>query len=151
MTKFHFRLATLLRLGESVRDERRGQLAEAYRADELLEQRQDTLTQELEAIRASSREDMAPGPVDLDRIVEAQRYELALRAQQRHFAQQREVVGAEIERRREALLAANREVRVLEKLRGRQEERHRQDEARRAARQLDEIATARAAAGREEA
>jgi len=37
MPKFQFRLATLLRLREATRDERRGRLAEAYRVDEVVE------------------------------------------------------------------------------------------------------------------
>ncbi len=144
MAKFQFRLATLLRLGESVRDERRGQLAEAYRADELLEQRQSMVAGELDSLRTACRSAVTPGSVDLDRIVESQRYELALRARQKHLMHQRKAVESEIERRREALLAANREVRVLEKLRERQEERHRHEEARRDIRQLDEAAAVRA-------
>ncbi len=148
MAKFHFRLATLLRLGESVRDERRAQLAEAYRADELLERHEAMLAEELDALRAACRQAVTPGRVDLDRIVETQRYELTLRAQQKHFAQQRTTVAGEIERRRETLLDANREVRVLEKLRERQAERHRHEEARRDLRQLDDVAAART--GREE-
>ena len=36
MTKFKFRLATLLKLREAARDERRGQLAQAYQADEII-------------------------------------------------------------------------------------------------------------------
>lgn len=150
MAKFQFRLATLLRLGESVRDQRRGQLAEAYRADELLEQHEGMVARELAAVRASGRKAVAPGTVDLDRIVETQRYELALRAQQEHFAQKRKVVAGEVERRREALVAANREVRVLEKLRERQQERHVQEESRRDLRQLDEAAAARAGRPEEE-
>lgn len=149
MAKFHFRLATLLRLGESVRDDRRAQLAEAFRADELLEQHETTLAEELASLRAASRQAVGPGGVDLDRIVETQRYELAMRVQQKQFAAQRKAIAQEIERRREALLAANREVRVLEKLRERQAERHRQDEARRDLRQLDEAA-ARTVCGEEE-
>ncbi|MDY0167542.1 MAG: flagellar export protein FliJ [Thermoguttaceae bacterium] len=150
MAKFQFRLATLLRLGESVRDERRGQLAEAYRADEMLEQRQGMVAGELASLRTACRNAVTPGNVDLDRIVESQRYELALRAQQKHLTHQRKAVEGEIERRREALLAANREVRVLEKLRERQEERHRHEEARRDIRQLDEAAAVRVGRTEEE-
>jgi flagellar protein FliJ len=150
MAKFQFRLATVLRLGESVRDDRRVQLAEAYRADELLEHRDAMLAKELASLRAACRKAMAPGSVDLDRIVEVQRYELALRAQQKHFAQQRMAVANEIERRREALLAANREVRVLEKLRERQQQRHQHEEMLRDIRQLDEAGAARTGRGEEE-
>ena len=140
MPKFHFRLATLLRLNESVRDERRSQLAEAFRADELLEQREGMVADEIAATRSAGRKAVTPGTVDLDRIVEAQRYEMALRAQQKLLGQQRKAVGGEIERRREAVLAANREVRALEKLRERHKQRYQQDEARRAIRELDEVA-----------
>ncbi len=150
MAKFRFRLATLLRLGESVRDERRARLAEAYRADELLEQHEAALAEELASLRTACRSTVMPGSVNLDRMVETQRYELVLRAQQKHFAQQREAVAGEIERRREALMAANREVRVLEKLRERQEQRHRHEEARRDLRQLDEATAARAGRGEEQ-
>ncbi len=143
MAKFHFRLATLLRLGESVRDERRAHLAEAYRADELLEAHEAALAKELAALRAAGRTAVMPGTVDLDQLVDAQRYELSVRSQQKHFARQRQAVAGEIERRREALLAANREVRVLEKLRDRQAQRHQAAEARRDIRQLDEVAASR--------
>jgi flagellar export protein FliJ len=53
-------------------------------------------------------------------------------------------VGAEIERRREVLVEADRDVRVLEKLREKQTERHRYEENRREIRQLDEVAQLRA-------
>ncbi len=140
MPKFHFRLATLLRLNESVRDERRSKLAEAFRADELLEQREAMVADEIAATRAGGRKAVTPGAVDLDRIVEAQRYEMALRARQKLLEQQRKAVGGEIERRREAVLAANREVRALEKLRERHKQRYQQDETRREVRELDEVA-----------
>ncbi len=147
MPKFHFRLATLLRIGESVRDQRRTQLAEAFRADELLEQRQGMVAQQLADARDLCRKAATPGAVDLDRIVETQRYELTLLAQQKQLAHQRKAVAGEIERRREAVLAANREVRVLENLRDRQHERFRQEEARRDLREIDEVASRTAGRG----
>ena len=75
-----------------------------------------------------------------------QRYEVTLRAYEKQALEQRKRVAAEIERRREALLAANRDVRVLEKLREHQLQRHRDDENRRDIKRLDEIAGQRAAA-----
>jgi flagellar FliJ protein len=140
MAKFKFRLATLLRLRESARDERRAELAEAYRVDDLLRQRFDELSAELEAARQQCRRAAGPGTVDVDRLLEAQRYELTLRFQQGQLEQQRKAVAAEIERRRAALVEANREVRVLEKLRDNQSDRHRQEEGRREIKQLDEVA-----------
>jgi flagellar protein FliJ len=140
MSKFKFRLATLLRIRESARDERRGALAEAFRVDELLRARLDDVVAELGHLRAQCRQAAGPGEVNLDRLVEAQRYELTLRNQQRQLVRQREAVADEIERRRQALIEADREVRVLEKLREKQAGQHRQAEEYRAARRLDEVA-----------
>ena len=145
MSKFKFRLATLLRLREAARDERRMELAEAYRLDDLLQERFDHVSGQLLGLRDQCRRAAGPGPVDVDQLVEAQRYELALRAQQMQLEQQRESVAAEIERRRRAMVEANRDVRVLEMLRENQARRHRREEGRREIKQLDEVAGRRAA------
>ncbi len=140
MPKFQFRLATLLRLREATRDERRGRLAEAYRVDEVVEAQLESVAGELDWLRGRCRRVAGPGKVDVDQLTETQRYELALRAQQMQLRQQREQVAVEIERRRRALIAADRDVRVLEKLRDRQAENHRQTENRLEIKQLDEAA-----------
>jgi len=140
MAKFKFRLATFLRLREATRDERRAELAEAYRVDEVLHQRLENVGWELDCLKSQSRRATGPGAVDVDRLVEAQRYELTLRAQQSQLVKQREALAAEIERRRLALVEANREVRVLEKLREKEALRHQQEENRQEIKQLDETA-----------
>lgn len=143
MPKFKFRLATLLRLREDARDERRGQLAEAYRLDELLQQRVDEISDKLIGLRGQWRDAAAPGTVDVDQLVVAQQYELSLRMQRRQLEQQRESVATEIQRRRQVLVEANRDVRVLENLRENQSSRHRREEERREIKQLDEVACQR--------
>jgi flagellar protein FliJ len=140
MSKFKFRLATLLRLHEATRDERRGALAEAYRVDDVLQNRMERTRDELRRVQSQCRSAVAPGEVDVDRLVEAQRYEMTLRAEQAQLGRQRKTVAEEIERRRQALLEADREVRVLEKLRDKQAEHHRLEDQRREAKRLDEVA-----------
>ena len=140
MAKFKFRLATLLRLREATRDQRRTELAEAYRVDDVLQQRIEQMDRELVALRTQCRQAAAPGAIDIDQLVAAQRYELVLRAQRKQVSGQREQVAAEIERRRQVLVEANRDVRVLEKLREKQAKRHRQEENRREIKRLDEVA-----------
>ncbi len=140
MGKFKFRLATLLRLREAARDERRTELAEAYRLDDVLRERLHGVEQELSSVRGQCRKAAGPGPVDVDQLVEAQRYELSLKAQQGELDRQREVIATEIQRRHQALVGANRDVRVLEKLRRRQAQRHRHEENRQEIKQLDEAA-----------
>lgn len=143
MARFKFRLATLLKLREATRDERRTELAQAYRADDVLRGYMEEVLAELNLLKERCRKAAAPGTVDVDRLLEAQRYEIILKVQQRHLDEQRQRLGAEIERRRVALLAANREVRILEKLRELQAQRHRQQENRLEIKQLDEVARLR--------
>ena len=147
MAKFRFRLATLLKLREATRDERRAELAQAYQADALLEQQQDRLQRELAGLVLQSRKVAGPGTLDVDQLLQTQRYELFLRARQSQLADQRGTVAEEIERRRQILVEADREVRVLEKLRQRQLERHREEEGRREMKILDEVAGLRALRG----
>jgi flagellar FliJ protein len=145
MAKFKFRLATLRKIREATRDQRRAHLAEAYRADEILQQQSDQIEHELSDLREECRRASGPGPVDVDRLTQAHLHELVLRAHQQHLGRQREAVAAEIHLRREALVHANREVRVLEKLEEKQAARHQQQENRRQIKQLDEVARRRAA------
>jgi flagellar export protein FliJ len=148
MTRFTFRLATLLRLRESDRDQRRAELAQAYHADDILRQQHEELERERLGLVAGSREAAGPGTVDVDRLIQTQRYELLLRSHQQQLGRQREAVAAEIGRRRETLVRANREVRILENLREKQVQRHYEEEGRREVKRLDEVAAQRV--GREE-
>ncbi|MGA2032787.1 MAG: flagellar export protein FliJ [Thermoguttaceae bacterium] len=143
MSQFQFRLATLLRLREVTRDQRRAALAEAYRVDAVLRERLGRVVAEIEALKAECRQAAAPGAVDVQRLVQAQRYELALRLQHAQIARQCETVAAEIQRRQQMLLEANRDVRTLEKLRDRQAEKHALEQQRQDAKRMDEIAQQR--------
>ncbi|OHB67131.1 MAG: flagellar export protein FliJ [Planctomycetes bacterium RBG_13_63_9] len=145
MAKFKYRLATLLRLREAARDERRTELAEAYRVDDVLREQLRQVEEALGGLRARCRSVAGPGRVNVDLLVEAQRYDVALRTRQHDLKKQREAVAAEIERRRQAVVEADREVRVLEKLRQRQADRYLLEENRRQGKQLDEVAGQRAA------
>lgn len=143
MAKFKFRLATYLRLREWVRDQRQSQLAQAYRADQVILQEGKRLEEESAGLVERMRQAAGPGPLHVDRLLDAQRYQLVLRAQQHHLQQQHELVKTEIQRRRHALVEANRDVQVLERLRSRQHCQHRYQENRQQIRQLDEIGQCR--------
>ncbi len=143
MASFQFRLATLSRLREAARDERRGQLAEAQRAEQVIIDRVAEIAREQADVERRSLDAARPGAVDVDRLADAARYEMILKLERQSADQQRQAVAAEIEKRREALLAADREVRVLEKLREAQHQRHLEEEARAEAKQFDETAVMR--------
>jgi flagellar FliJ protein len=139
MSKFKFRLSTLLQLRETTRDECRTELAQAYRADEIVEQEQERIATEVAKLEQENRTAASPGELDVDRLLEARRYSLVLGAQEKQAVAQRQAIAEETERRRRKLVEANRQVRVLEELRGRQQSRHREDENRAEIKLLDEV------------
>jgi flagellar FliJ protein len=147
MARFKFRLATLRKIRETIRDDRRARLAEAYRADEILEEQADEIGRNLGMLYEECRRVSSPGEVDVDRLTQAHLHELVLRGQQHQLRLQRERVAVETEARREALVQANREVRILEKLEEKQRDRYRREESRRETRLLDEVAQQHAARG----
>jgi flagellar export protein FliJ len=141
MTAFRFRLTSVLKLREATRDERRAQLAEAYAAEEKLLARQRAIETDLAGLGQLRQERTATGPVNIDLFVSASRYEAVLRQELATIAGHVATLATEIERRRQALIVADHEVRMLEKLRDKQRELHRQAEAALETKQLDEIAS----------
>jgi flagellar FliJ protein len=138
--KFQFRLTPLLRLHEATRNERRAHLAEAYRADEILRGQVAEVEQGLAALKQECRRSAQPGTVNVDRLIDSQRYEFLLLAQRATLKQHEEALAAEIERRRQALVDADREVRILEKLRETQQQQHNQEIERHEVKLMDEVA-----------
>ncbi len=139
--KFHFRLSTLLSLRQSVRDQCRVRLAEARRADAGIESQLAELHAEQVRTEREHRRAAGPGEVRLDQLAEAGRYAAALRARQAELHELRETLAVELERRRLALLGADRDVRSLEKLRDRDQQQHRLEAGRQESRQLDGAAS----------
>jgi flagellar export protein FliJ len=76
----------------------------------------------------------------VDRLLDSQRYDLLLRFEQQRLEQQLRVILDEAERRQIALVEADREVRVLERLRETARQRQRRDDLQREAVRLDEAA-----------
>jgi flagellar FliJ protein len=72
-------------------------------------------------------------------VLAAQRYQLVLEAQRRALAEQAARLDEEIERRREDVVAADQQVRVLDKLRERRQREHRYAAERAEAKRLDEV------------
>lgn len=143
MAKFRFRLQSLLRLRELARDQRRAELAQAYQAEAILADHQRRLEEVRGRLLDEQTAAAGPGPVDVERLLECRRYELLVFAQQQQLAAQRKLVEEEIERRQQAAVEADRQVRLLERLRQRQQQRHQLDEHRRETKQIDEAAQLR--------
>jgi flagellar FliJ protein len=140
MTNYKFRLETLLRLRIAERDQRRADLAKALRAEEMLRAEDQAVERQQAAAAEESRRLKSPGSADVDALLQTHRFELALTTQRRTLASQIAQVQAEAERRRLALVEADRQVRVLEKLRARQAAAHRRESERLDVKQFDELA-----------
>ena len=140
MSQFKFRLESLVKLRQEDRQQRRVELAEAYKADGILARQADLVALEITDMRKRCLAAASPGHVNVDRLVEIQRFEQFLRAKASGLSERKTRLVEEIEKRRLALVEADRQVRVLEKLRERQLETHRTYELKREVAMLDEVA-----------
>lgn len=143
MAKFQFRLSTLQRLRESHRDEMRSKLAEAFQAERMLVERADAIRVEEGKLREVQREFLKDPSTDANQLLDVQRYAATLKGQLSTIQSQSAVLAEEIEKRRLALVTADQQVRVLEKLHERQLTAHRRHEQSVEAKTLDEIASQR--------
>jgi flagellar export protein FliJ len=143
MAKYKYRLETLQKVREAHRDQQRASLAEAFRAEQVLAENRAQLVAEEEALRELQRSATAGHYLDVNRLLEAQRYDLLLKAQSQQLAKQAVLLAAETERRRQALVEADREVRVLELLDERHRRAHQLEAERKETKRLDEAATVR--------
>ncbi|MEX0819276.1 MAG: flagellar export protein FliJ [Pirellulaceae bacterium] len=149
MSKFHFRLESLMKLREADRQQRRIELAEAFHAETLLRQQATQLQQDIQGVEIQSRAISSPGRIQVDQVLDTHRYKLMLKSQVMILGQKEAQLQAEIEKRRAALAAADRDVRVLEKLRDRKRQEHDAAELKRERKLLDEIAAQRWTRGKE--
>ena len=132
-----------MKLRKEDRQQRRAELAEAHRADGILARRADLVTLEIKEMRKRCLAAASPGRVDVDRLIAIQRFEQVLQAKAEGLTQRKSRLIEEIEKRRLAVVEADRLVRVLENLRDRQLETHQTDELRREVKMLDEVALSR--------
>ena len=149
MSNFRFRLQTVLRLRIATRDERRAELGRAQRAAEVLREQQEKIAADLVQNQVEVRDFMAKqaasaGGVNVDHLLNANRHALVLKAQGAQLAQQQTQIAAEIAKRQAALVEADRDVRVLEKLQEKGLQEHELRELAKEQRELDEIGILRA-------
>ncbi len=141
MTKFQFRLTALQTLRESHRDEMRAKLAEAYQAEQLLQEQVRTIHAEEAQLQEAQRSTLGVPETDINQLLHAQRYSSVLRGQLGAMTQQSQLLAVEIEKRRQALVEADQEVRVLEKLRERKLAAHQRQQQLAECKRLDEVAS----------
>lgn len=128
-----------MRLRLSERDQRRADLAKALRALEVLQTELAKVQAEQRDVAHRGRALKAPGGADVDALLATHRYDMLLTVKRLQLGEQISQVQGECERRRLALVEADRTVRVLEKLRERRELDYQRQAERREIRQLDEV------------
>lgn len=143
MRKFNFRLETVLQLREQERDERKRELQQALTARDIVCQQQAILERERQNLSTALRASLLQGNIDADQMLAWRRYETVLSAQQDYVAKQLAAIDTEIEKRQQALMEANRAVRILELLREKQRAAHEKRERSHEMKQLDELANRR--------
>jgi flagellar export protein FliJ len=140
MAQFQFRLASLLQLRQAERERRQSLLAETLAQLRQLQVHRGALESELRDQQRSTRAIAGPGLLDVGGLRRADRFRSSLGSRLARLAEQERSVEQEIGRRREALVEADREVRVLEKLQARQHARHRAEQAQTERNELDDVA-----------
>jgi flagellar FliJ protein len=140
MATFRFRFQTLLKLRLAERQRTMSELAEAFWAETLLRGQRRELALEQETARQQLRLAASPGIVDVDRLLQLDRHEFLLEAQQLLLERRNAELQAEIQRRQAALAEADRQVQVLEKLCERQRALHCHEELRQDQIRIDEVA-----------
>jgi flagellar protein FliJ len=140
MAKYKFRLETLRKVREARRAQQRVSLAEAFRAEQILADKRAELVAEEVDLRRLQRSASDERYLDVNKLLEAQRYELLLKARAQELAKQATLLAAETERRRLLLVEADRDVRVLELLDERHRREHVRQQQRNEIKQLDEVA-----------
>src|SRR5215813_6231508 len=109
MAKYKFRLEAVQRVREARRDEQRVSLADAFRAEQILAETRAELAVETESLRVLQRAATAGKYLNVNQLLEAQRYELLLKARGQELNKQAILLAAESERRRQLLVEADRE------------------------------------------
>ena len=144
MRAFRFRLQTLQKLREQVRDAAQRKLAQTEQQRSELQQREQEVRGELQGLEQHMRRAVSKQQVDVDRIMDGHRHQLALQARLAELDQAIAHANDEVSRCRNKLIEADRDVKVLEKLHERQLAEHARQLEAHEAKLLDEAAVVRA-------
>ena len=138
---FKFRLEPLIKIRKNVLQECQAALAKAYDERRILEEHLQEVERQLAEGTATARSLMQPGQkVNIDYLLGIRRQEMFLLAHQNEIKQKMQEADEEIERCRAAVVEANKEVKILEKLKEKRHEQYLEDERREEAKAMDEIA-----------
>ncbi|MDR3108639.1 MAG: flagellar export protein FliJ [Planctomycetaceae bacterium] len=145
MSHFKFRFETLLHLRENALNWQRAEFAKALEALTILEDTLKKTQEEIAAATINGREMMQSGKIDIQYLLGLRRHESYLQGVVGQTKMQIESVSEEVEKRRQAVMEANRKKKALEMLKEKQQSRAAADEQRAEMKQMDETASIRTA------
>jgi len=137
---FNFRLRPLQKIRENTRRERQAELARAMEAESLVREKIESLARDIAGTKEEGRRLAAAGTINVDFLVGLRRHEAWLLAQKQEAEQKLEQVLAEVERRRLAVVEADKEVKILEKLHEKLKDKYDSEQAAKEIVAFDEIA-----------
>lgn len=142
MSNFRFRLQSIMRLRVRERDKAGQALQQAQLAKQKLLDQARAIQEESDR-QITVRSAASLGQVDVQRVIDAQRYQLTLAESIRSLEGNITLIDEEIEKRRARLVVCEQEVRVLEKLEENQRDAWEAEQALRSQGRLDEWASHR--------
>ena len=138
---FKFRLEPLITIRENVLKECQAELAKAYDARRILEEHLQKIARQLSEGTEVARSIMQPGQtVNVEFLLGLRRQEMFLRANQDDLKQKMQVIDEEIEVRRAKVAEANKELKIVEKLKEKRYEQYLEEEKQEEIKEMNEIA-----------
>jgi flagellar export protein FliJ len=140
MTNANSRFLSLLHVRRAERDRGRVELAEALHAVDAIRQQMAELSREMQRTQQMTRAASRPGALNVNRLRTTHQYEHLLELRCRQLQQREAAMESVVQTRRESLVAANQQVRMLEKILEAEMEELQLASERDTQRELDEIA-----------
>lgn len=134
------RLSMLLRVRVAERDHCRMALAAASKSLDTIRGQLAELAAEMERLQRLTRRVTRPGSVNVNRALDSYRYDRLLELRQQQLRQREAATRQLFEAKRELVIQADREVRIVEKLVEQEHQRQYLQRERREQQALDEVA-----------
>ena len=141
---FYFRLEPLITIRDNELKERQAELAKAYEARHILEETLKTVEKQLaEGIETARSLTQEGQTVNVEFLLGLRRQEMFLLTQQDDLTKKMKMIDEEIEKRRTAVVEANKELKIVEKLKEKRYEKYLEEENKQEMKLMDEIASNR--------
>ncbi|MDR0869768.1 MAG: flagellar export protein FliJ [Planctomycetaceae bacterium] len=138
---FSFRLEPLITIRDNVLKKKQGELAKAYEARRIVETKRTEIDSALKSVLENGRTMIQPGKaVNVDFLLGLRRQEMYLLADRNDCDEKIRILDEEIERRRQIVIEANKELKTVEKLKEKKREIYNAEQTRRETVEMDEVA-----------